>query len=110
MTQTNNAIPTNKGVLSKRMLMGAGIGLLLICLFLSSAGHPNPFWPKLWFLRPLIIVPFAGAMGGLCNYYLVYFHNLMGVNKTVAMILSAVIFLIGLWLGLILGLDGTYWN
>ena len=108
MAQTNDAIPTHKGALSKRMLIGAGIGLLLICLFLSSAGHPSPFWPKLWILRPLIIVPFAGAMGGLCNYYLVYFHNQMGV--TVAMILSVVIFIIGLWLGIVLGLDGTYWN
>lgn len=34
----------------------------------------------------------------------------MGVNKTVAMILSVVIFIIGLWLGIVLGLDGTYWN
>lgn len=110
MAQTNNAIPTNKGTLSKRMLAGAGIGLLLICLFLSTAGHPSPFWPKLWILKPLIIVPFAGAIGGLCNYYLIYFHNIMGVNKPVAMILSVVIFIIGLWLGIVLGLNGTYWN
>lgn len=110
MAQTHDAESTHKGALSKRMLAGAGIGLLLICLFLSSAGHPNPFWPKLWILRPLIIVPFAGAIAGLCNYYLVYFHNIMGVNKTVAMILSVVIFIIGLWLGIVLGLNGTYWN
>jgi hypothetical protein len=110
MAQTNDTTQTHKGALSKRMLVGAGIGLLLICLFLSTAGNPNPAWSKLWFLRPLIIVPLAGAMGGLCNYYLVYFHNVMGVNKTVAMILSVVIFIIGLWLGIVLGLDGTYWN
>jgi hypothetical protein len=110
MAQTNDTTQTNKGSLTKRMLVGAGIGLLLICLFLSTAGNPNPAWPKLWFLRPLIIVPLAGAMGGLCNYYFVYFHHMMGVNKTIAMILSVVIFIIGLWLGTVLGLDGTYWN
>ena len=110
MAQTNNATQSNKGSLTKRMLVGATIGFLLICLFLSTAGHPNPAWPKLWMIRPLIIVPLAGAMGGLCNYYLVYFHNMMGVNKTIAMILSVVIFIIGLWLGTVLGLDGTYWD
>jgi hypothetical protein len=92
------------------MLAGAVIGFVLICLFLISAGNADPAWPKLWFIRPLIIVPLAGAIGGLCNYYLVYFHNTMGINKIVAMIISVVIFIIGLWLGSVLGLVGTYWN
>ncbi|HUP13994.1 MAG TPA: hypothetical protein VM187_17360, partial [Niastella sp.] len=108
MAQTNNATQAHNGSLTNRMLAGAAIGFVLICLFLISAGHADPFWPKLWFIRPLLIVPFAGAIGGLCNYYLVYFHNMMGVNKMVAMILSVVIFIIGLWLGSVLGLDGTY--
>ena len=92
------------------MLVGAGIGLLLISLFLLSAGASDPAWGKFWMIRPLIIVPLAGATGGACNYFIVHFRNRVGVNYTVAMIVSLIIFIFGLWLGTILGLDGTLWN
>ena len=111
MTPNTNATSrTNKSSLPVRMLIGAAIGLFLICFFLITAGNPNPMWPKLWIIRPLIIVPLAGAMGGLCNYYIVHYHSMIGLNKTIAIILSGIIFIIGLWLGIVLGLDGTYWN
>jgi hypothetical protein len=61
-------------------------------------------------IRPLIIVPLAGAVGGLCNYFIVHFYSQFGVNKTIAVILSVVVFIIGLWLGTVLGLDGTMWD
>jgi hypothetical protein len=92
------------------MLAGAGIGLLLISLFLLTAGESNPAWGKLWTIRPLIIVPLAGATGGVCNYFIVHFHSRAGVNKTVAVVLSAIVFIIGLWMGFVFGLDGTLWN
>jgi len=111
MIQKSNSIAqVNQAALIKRMVVGAGIGLLLISLFLISAGEPNPEWGKLWRIKPLIIVPLAGAMGGLCNYFIVRFHNLAGMNKTIAIILSVIVFIIGLWLGTVLGLDGTYWD
>jgi hypothetical protein len=111
MTQSNNSTSQPHQVsLVKRMLVGAGIGLLLISLFLLSAGESNPEWGKLWMIRPLIIVPLAGATGGLCNYFIVHFHSQVGVNKTIAMILSVIVFITGLWLGIVLGLDGTMWN
>lgn len=111
MTQSNNSTSQpHQASLIKRMLVGAGIGLILISLFLLSAGEPNPEWGKLWMIKPLIIVPLAGAMGGLCNYFIVHFHNQVGVNKVIAMILSVIVCIIGLWLGTVLGLNGTYWN
>ena len=112
MTQQNNLItqPIHPASLSKRALIGTGIGLLLISIFLLSVKEPNPEWGKLWMIRPLIIVPLAGATGAICNYFIIHFHNQAGVNKTIAAILSAIIFIIGLWLGFVLGLDGTLWN
>lgn len=96
--------------MGKRMLAGATIGLFLIALFLFSAPEADPAWGKLWMVRPLIIVPLAGAMGGLFNYLIMHFRNQFGVNKVVAIILSVLVFIIGLWLGTILGLDGTWWD
>jgi hypothetical protein len=111
MTQ-KNYVSENENQLSlgKRMLIGAGIGLLLIALFLLAAGEPNPGWRKLWMIRPLIIVPLAGAAGGLCNYFILNYHTLAGINKAVAVIVSVVVFIVGLWLGSVLGLAGTMWN
>lgn len=96
--------------LLKRMAVGAGIGLFLISIFLMGTGESDPDWGRTWMIRPLVIVPLAGAMGGLCNYLLVQYHNDLKLNKTIAIILSGIIFLIGLWLGFVLGLDGTMWD
>lgn len=92
------------------MLVGAVIGLALISFFLLSVSNPDPAWGKFWMVRPLIVVSFAGAMGGLCNHFIFQFHTLAGINKTTAWIISILIFLVGLWLGAVLGLDGTLWD
>lgn len=102
--------PIYPASLGKRMLVGAGIGLLLISLFLSGVKNPNPKWGEFWMIRPFIIVPLAGAMGGLCNYFLVHLHDRIGVNKIIAIVVSIILAIIGLWLGVILGLAGTLWN
>ena len=110
MTQANNSTSRTQFSLGKRMLVGAGIGLLVIIFFLLLEGEGDPAWGKLWMIRPLIIAPLAGATGGACNYFILHFHHRVGVNKIVAMILSAIVFLFGLWLGTILGFDGTLWD
>ncbi|HEY1112591.1 MAG TPA: hypothetical protein VGE66_03490 [Chitinophagaceae bacterium] len=111
MTPTSNATaPLQPATLAKRMALGAAIGLLLISLFLLSAGEGNPGWGNLWMIRPLIVVPLAGAMGGLCHHFLVHFHSVIGLNKVFAIIISVVVYLIGLWVGTVLGLAGTMWN
>ena len=96
--------------LTKRMLQGAGIALLLIIFFLSAAGEPNPEWGKLWMLRPLIIVPLSGAMGGVFYYFMDHMRYQGIWRKILANVLSLVVFIIALWMGTILGLDGTMWD
>jgi hypothetical protein len=98
--------------IGKRMLAGVTIGLFLIALYLFSTPEVDPAWGwgRFWMIRPLIVVPLAGAIGGLFNYLIMHFRNQLGVNKAVAIILSVLVFLIGLWLGTILGLDGTWWD
>lgn len=111
MTQKGYVAQNSKQLsLGTRMLIGAGIGLIMISLFLLSAGASNPEWGKLWQLRPLIIVPLAGAIGGLVNYLILKYHHVLGLHKIIAMILSIVVFIVGLWLGSVLGLAGTMWN
>jgi hypothetical protein len=110
MPTVNHSPSQPQASITKRMLVGAAIGLLVISLFLLSAGEGIPAWGSYWRIRPLIIVPFAGAMGGLFNYLIVRFHSSFGVNKTLALLISALVFIAGLWIGIVLGLDGTLWN
>ncbi len=107
---SNVSAQSNRSSLIVRMAIGAAIGALIISYIVFGVLHPPVEWGEYWRVRPLIIVPFAGAMAGLCNFLLIHYHTRFGIRKTVAMILSVVIAVIGLWLGIVLGLDGTLWN
>jgi hypothetical protein len=112
MTGRNNL--TNRPILTalliKRMLLGAGIALLLISIFLSGVHDPKPEWGKLWMLKPLIVVPLAGAMGGAFSYLMEPLRQQGGWKMILAIILSLIVYIIGLWLGTVLGLNGTLWD
>jgi integral membrane sensor domain MASE1 len=102
--------PIQLSALVKPALIGAVIALALISLFLVGIKHPNPAWPKWWMLRPLVIVPLAGATGGACYEVLRQIRVQNGWNKALTLVLSALIYVVGLWMGIVLGLDGTLWN
>ncbi|TKC13170.1 potassium transporter KefB [Pedobacter polaris] len=95
--------------LAKRMLLGAGIGLALVSLFLIGS-RAEPAWGKLWMIRPLIMVPLAGAGAGLINYMMDDFRAQGGWKKALAIAFTVVAYIIALWLGIVLGLDGTLWD
>jgi H+/Cl- antiporter ClcA len=107
---TYSSQTTLKPSLFTRMLIGAIAGLILISFFLMKADEPDPAWGKYWMIRPIIMMAFAGAMAGLCNYYLFRFHKKLRINKTLAIIASIAVGIAGLFIGFVLGLDGTMWN
>jgi hypothetical protein len=109
MTQKED-VNTQQASFVKPMLIGAGIALALISWFLFPIDYAKPEWEKYWFIRPLIIVPLAGAAGGLCYAVLDHLSSKGSINKVVAIVLGLIIYIIGLWLGTVLGLDGTLWN
>ncbi|MEJ5993383.1 hypothetical protein WG904_03045 [Pedobacter sp. Du54] len=113
MTTTNNftSRPINRPSLIRRMLIGAGIGLILITLLVTSANHPNPEWGKFWMIRPLLVVPIFGAAGGLGTYFMEYLLGYQGGwSKIISIVLSIIGFVISIWLGTVLGCAGTLWN
>ena len=111
MTQKNELTKPNQPLsFTKPVLIGAGIALTLIALFLAGVDNADPAWGKYWMVKPLIIVPLAGAMGGAFFYFMNQLSHHRGLNKTVAILLGLIIYVVGLWLGSILGLDGTLWD
>ena len=111
MTTKNefNAGPDHSLALVKPILIGAGIALLVISFFVFGVDHPRPEWGKFWQVRPLIVTPLAGAMGG-AFYALMDYQSSRGFNRTLAILLSIIVYAVGLWLGTVLGLAGTMWN
>lgn len=111
MTQTNTPLTEffNKRSMIKAMLIGGSIGLLIILFFITGA-QTQPHWPELWKIRPLIITPLAAVLGGGLAYVATTWLKRLGVNNIIAIILSFIGFIIALWMGIVLGLDGTLWD
>ena len=93
----------------KPVFIGAGIALLVISFFVFGVDEPHPDWPQNWQIRPLIITPLAGACGGAFYAFMEY-QSSRGFNRTLAVLMGFGGYIIALWLGTVLGLDGTMWN
>ena len=92
------------------MLVGGIIALILIVLLLSGTNHADPAWGKYWMLRPLIFVPVAGASGAVCFHFIYQFLNKGILAKILGGIFGLLIYIISIWMGMVLGLNGTLWN
>ena len=112
MAAANNltAKPVNRSSLRNRMLIGAGIAFMLMFLLLWPFDYARPEWGAYWFIRPFVVITFAGAVGGACNYFLFHWTSEGGWKRIMATLGSVVIYIFGLWVGTILGLDGTLWD
>ena len=102
--------PIHPASARKRMLQGAGIGLILITFFLIGGQEANPEWSKIWMIKPLLMVPAAGALGGLFYYNMDHLRTRGGWREPFALVLSLIVYIIVLWLGIALGLNGTMWD
>ena len=96
--------------IKKAMLAGAITGLLLISFFLLMAGEADPTWNRFWRLRPLFVVPAAGAMGAA---FFAWLSSLQSANEWLKfsfLMVGIIGFVVSIWLGSVLGLAGTYWH
>ncbi len=111
---TTNQNLTQRPIFTKlllfRMLLGTLIGLGLISLFVFGVDHPSPDWPKYWRVRPLIITPLSGAAGAAFFHFTSLMRYRAEWMRLLANIFSFIVFVIGLWMGIVLGLVGTMWN
>lgn len=94
----------------KHLLIGAGIALLMVGFFVIAAGKGNPGWGDYWRIKPLLLSPFLGAITGLCYDVTEPLRRLNGWLGKLFLALSILGFVVGQWLGLVLGLAGTMWN
>jgi hypothetical protein len=112
MTQAENFVkrPLFTPALGKRMLVGAGIALVMISVFVIGAGSGEPEWGSYWRIKPLLLTPFLGAIIGLCFDITEPLRQLEGWAGRLFLFLSILGYVVGLWISLVLGLNGTMWN
>ena len=112
MTNRNNftANPIDKASLTRHLLIGAMVGFAAISFFVFGVDNPDPDWGSFWRVKPLVITPLSGAAGGAVFYVMGYVAAQRGWNKALALVASFLIAFVGLWMGIILGLNGTMWD
>lgn len=93
-----------------RMAIGALIGFALMALFILPIRDPNPEWGSNWRLRPLTLTPLITAFGFLAFFLKEYIQPKTDGGKILVFLLSALAFVVSLWMGFVLGLVGTLWN
>lgn len=93
-----------------RVVIGGLIAFALISFFVFGVDNPNPEWPDNWQIKPLILTPLAGMAGGLFFHFLEGWRSKSGWVGFASLLLSILGFLVALWMGTILGLNGTMWN
>lgn len=91
-------------------LPGALMGLIIIALFVFPVTNPKPEWGTFWQIKPLLLTPLVTACGGAIFYFIKQWFLQKGWNSILAIVLGAVVFFISLWLGIVLGLNGTLWD
>ena len=104
------SVRVNRASSTKCAIIGGGIALLVILLFILPVKEPNPAWPQMWRIRPLVITPLAGAFGGVVYYLINNLFDNPGWKRIVVLIVSILLYIFMLWLGMVLGLDGTLWD
>ncbi len=96
--------------LVKRVFTGLAVGLAVILFFVLRVNPNHPDWGPYWMIQPLLITPLAGAAAGFCNHILDILRTQGGAKKVLANVLAVLIYAVALWLGIVLGLNGTMWN
>lgn len=110
MNQKTKSQQINTSLLLKCIVIGAAFNLILIGIFLSGVHDAKSEWGKYWMIRPLVIVPFGGVVGGAIFFLLHFYSRQLGFHRAIATILGGIIFIIGLWMSFVLGLVGTLWD
>lgn len=110
ITKYETSDPIFTKALKTRVIIGAGIGLLIVGFFVIGAGRGNPGWGNYWQIQPLLVTPLGGAIVGLCYDLTARLRRLDGWLGKAFLVLSILGVLVGFWMSLILGLAGTMWN
>jgi hypothetical protein len=99
--------------LTKRILQGALLAPVLLILFLLIAPlfGDGDWHYGLWIISPLVVMMFGGACGGVVYFIMDVLRSHGGWKKTLANILTVLVYIVGMYMSLVLGLAFVgLWN
>lgn len=100
----------NKNHLSIMIVVGFALALAFVGFIILSVDNPKPEWSEYWFVKPLLITPIVGAIGGALCYLINTFSFQNSFVKLLRILISIIVLIFFIWIGTVLGLDGTLWN
>ena len=100
---------SSKTLWVQKSVIGGIVGFVAIAIFLFPIDNPELAWGKFWMAKPVLIVTLAGMVGGTF-YHLITAALSIGWKKILGIVLGSLIYIFGLWIGTVLGLNGTLWN
>ncbi|MDQ3278859.1 MAG: potassium transporter KefB [Bacteroidota bacterium] len=86
----------------KRAFQGAGLGILLLLIFLSLVGAIND---GSWVFLAMLTVAIAGACGGAFYHLVSQVPIERGWKRSLANLVCLLVYLVGLWMGLVYALS-----
>lgn len=99
----------NLGSLFAHAFIGLLLGLGIAMFFIMGTGEPDPAWDKPWWVRPLIVLCFAGTCAGT-QFFLLRNQFRTGGSRIIATAIAVLIAIVGLWMGMVIGFVGTLWH
>ena len=111
MSDSNYTVetPKHRNALIQKSIVGCAIALLAIAVMIIPIQNPDASWGTFWMVKPFLMVTLAGVLGGMI-YHLITIRFQNGWKKPIGIVLGLLVYIFGLWIGAILGLDGTLWN
>lgn len=92
------------------VVAGWAIGFILILALVLSVNEPKPEWSQYWWVRPVLLTPFISGLAGWLFYRIPRFFQQQQWSLALAYVFVVLLFIFMLWIGIVLGLDGTLWN
>ncbi len=92
------------------LLLGAGINLIINVLFITDLDTTNSAWSPFWMVKPLTLGPLITGLGAMLAFYVVKFLINQNISKYISYFSFVAIFIISIWLGIVLGFNGTLWD
>ncbi len=103
--------PIKSKSVTTAIVLGFGVAFILVSALILSVNAPNPVWGKNWFVKPILLTPVIAAPGGGVFYLIsrISFENQL-LFKLLKALLCLLAYIFFLWIGTIIGFNGTLWN
>ena len=94
----------------KIVLLGFALGLFIASMLIHNVSFPKLSWGPNWYIKPMLVLSFVASIGSIPFYFANQYEASNHSKKILAYLGATLFLLFFIWIGIILGFDGTIWN